>query len=157
EDRLTFDVQPEIGRRMGYTDHRGARGVERFMKHYFLVAKEVGDLTRIFLAAFEIDAERKPRLSLATLGLTRKARRKMLDGLAIENGRLTVASTTAFTNDPVNFLRIFLVAHEHDLEIHPYALRLIRQNLRRVDAKLRANAEANRIFVEILANKRDSE
>src|SRR5207245_1772094 len=40
EERLTFDVQTEIGRRMGYTDHAGSRGVERFMKHYFLVAKE---------------------------------------------------------------------------------------------------------------------
>ncbi|TMK25473.1 MAG: bifunctional uridylyltransferase/uridylyl-removing protein, partial [Alphaproteobacteria bacterium] len=33
EERLTFDLQTEIGRRMGYTDHAGTRGVERFMKH----------------------------------------------------------------------------------------------------------------------------
>src|SRR5215472_9368757 len=45
EERLTFDLQTEIGRRMGYTDHAGTRGVERFMKHYFLIAKDVGDLT----------------------------------------------------------------------------------------------------------------
>src|SRR5271154_6356955 len=32
EERLTFDLQSEIGRRMGYTDHAGSRGVERFMK-----------------------------------------------------------------------------------------------------------------------------
>src|SRR5437899_3877965 len=35
EERLTFDMQTEIGARMGYTDHAGARRVERFMKHYF--------------------------------------------------------------------------------------------------------------------------
>ena len=45
---------------MGYTDHAGTRGVERFMKHYFLVAKDVGDLTRIFCAALEADQQRKP-------------------------------------------------------------------------------------------------
>ena len=39
EERLTFDVQAEIGRRMGYTDHAGTSGVERFMKHYFLIAR----------------------------------------------------------------------------------------------------------------------
>src|SRR6266568_5281307 len=50
EERLTFDMQTEIGARMGYTDHTRSRGVERFMKHYFLVAKDVGDLTRIFCA-----------------------------------------------------------------------------------------------------------
>jgi [protein-PII] uridylyltransferase len=55
EERLTFDLQTEIGRRMGYTNHAGTRGVERFMKHYFLVAKDVGDLTRIFCAVLEAD------------------------------------------------------------------------------------------------------
>ena len=48
EERLTFDMQREIGARMGYADRHAVRGVERFMKHYFLVAKDVGDLTRIF-------------------------------------------------------------------------------------------------------------
>ncbi|MBM3518799.1 MAG: bifunctional uridylyltransferase/uridylyl-removing protein, partial [Alphaproteobacteria bacterium] len=53
EERLTVDLQPEIGRRLGYADRRGSRGVERFMKYYFLVAKDVGDLTRVFCAALE--------------------------------------------------------------------------------------------------------
>ena len=49
EDRLTFDLQSEIAGLLGYKDRAGARGVERFMKHYYLIAKEIGDLTRIFL------------------------------------------------------------------------------------------------------------
>jgi len=52
EEKLTFDVQVEIAKRLTYTDHVGAVAVERFMKHYFLVAKDVGNLTRIFCAAF---------------------------------------------------------------------------------------------------------
>src|SRR3984957_14965004 len=60
DERLTFALQAEIGARMGYTDRAGARGVERFMKHYFLVAKDVGDLTRIFCAILEVN-EKKPR------------------------------------------------------------------------------------------------
>jgi [protein-PII] uridylyltransferase len=62
EDRLTFDRQGEIGRLMGYTDHAGARGVERFMKHYFLIAKDVGDLTRIFCALLEAEQRGRPRV-----------------------------------------------------------------------------------------------
>ena len=53
EERLHFDVQREIAERLGYTSHPGLSAVERFMKHYFLVAKDVGDLTRIFCAALE--------------------------------------------------------------------------------------------------------
>jgi [protein-PII] uridylyltransferase len=43
EERLTFDVQPEVARRMGYHDRPRPDGdntpaVERFMRRYFLVA-----------------------------------------------------------------------------------------------------------------------
>ena len=55
EDRLTFDLQPEIARRMGYGDRDGNLAVERFMKHYFLVAKSVGELTRVICASLEAD------------------------------------------------------------------------------------------------------
>ncbi len=160
DDRLTFDVQPEVAARMGYTDHRGASGVERLMKHYFLVAKDVGDLTRIFCAALEIEAEKKPRLTLSRLAALpsfMKRQKSRLEGFAIENGRLTVARSSAFADDPVNFIRIFRVGQEHEVEIHPYALRLIRQNLKLIDARLRAEPEANRLFMEILTDRQDSE
>ncbi|MBV8335370.1 MAG: nucleotidyltransferase domain-containing protein, partial [Alphaproteobacteria bacterium] len=42
EDRLTFDLQTQIAQKMGYADEATSRGVERFMKDYFLVAKDVG-------------------------------------------------------------------------------------------------------------------
>ena len=41
EDRLTFDLQPVVGARMGYTRHGRQDGVERFMRHYFLTARDV--------------------------------------------------------------------------------------------------------------------
>ncbi|MBE7212484.1 MAG: bifunctional uridylyltransferase/uridylyl-removing protein, partial [Gluconacetobacter diazotrophicus] len=41
EERLTFDTQPVVGARMGYTRHGRQNGVERFMRHYFLTAREV--------------------------------------------------------------------------------------------------------------------
>ena len=44
---------PEMAERLGYTEHPGQQDVERFMKHYFLVAKDVGDLTRILCASLE--------------------------------------------------------------------------------------------------------
>src|SRR5690606_41709783 len=62
DDRLMFDVQMEIAERTGYTSRAGTRGVERFMKHYYLTAKDVGDLTRIFCAALEAEHQRRPRL-----------------------------------------------------------------------------------------------
>ena len=40
EERLSFDVQRPIAERLGYAARAGQEDVERFMKHYFLVAKE---------------------------------------------------------------------------------------------------------------------
>src|SRR5438309_2090146 len=59
EERLSFDTQRDIAVRLGYTEHPGLRDVERFMKHYFLIAKDVGDLTAILCAELE-DQQAKP-------------------------------------------------------------------------------------------------
>ncbi len=153
EERLTFDLQTEIGRRMGYTDHAGSRGVERFMKHYFLVAKDVGDLTRIFCAILESDQQRKRRLSWVRWGIGRRG----LDGFVLDGERLTIPSEDFFETDPVALIRLFHVAQRTELDIHPRALRRASQSLRLIDAKLRQDPEANRLFLEILTSRKDPE
>ena len=155
EDRLTFEVQAEIGRRMGYRDRAVVRGVERFMKHYFLVAKDVGELTRIFIAIVEEDQKRKPLPLWRRLlpGGTARA----VEGFVLDSGRLGLAYPDAFANDPVSLIRLFHVAQHHRLEIHPAALRQANQSLRLIDARFRNNREANRLFLEILASHHDPE
>jgi [protein-PII] uridylyltransferase len=153
EERLTFDLQAEIGRRMGYTDHAGARGVERFMKHYFLVAKDVGDLTRIFCAILEADQQHKRRLSWVRWGSSRRS----LGGFVIDGERLTIPSDDFFSKDPVALLRLFHVAQQHELDIHPRALRAASQSLKLINRQLRENSEANRLFLEILTSRKDPE
>jgi [protein-PII] uridylyltransferase len=152
EDRLTFDLQSEVGSRMGYTDHVGTRGVERFMKHYFLVAKDVGDLTRIFCALLETEQQRQPLFSWRRWG-----RKRHVAGFTVDGGRLDVANEHAFRDDPVNFLRLFHAAQEHGLDVHPHALRLITQSLKLIDGHLRANPEANRLFMDILTSPKGPE
>ncbi|HLI21824.1 MAG TPA: [protein-PII] uridylyltransferase, partial [Stellaceae bacterium] len=152
EDRLTFDHQSEVGRRMGYNDRAGMRGVERFMKHYFLIAKDVGDLTRIFCAVLESEHRHQAKFSLKRWGFGKKS----LDGFLVDSGRLDVASEDQFQKDPVALIRLFYVAQTEGLDIHPHALRLVTQSLKLVDGDLRNNAEANRLFVEILTAKKVS-
>jgi len=153
EERLTFDLQAEIGRRMGYADDATSRGVERFMKDYFLVAKDVGDLTRIFCAILEADQKRRRRLSWVRWG----AGRRSLDGFVLDRDRLTIPAEDFFKKNPVALLRLFHVAQEHGLDIHPRALRAVSQSLNLVDDRLRDNPEANRLFLEILTSREDPE
>jgi [protein-PII] uridylyltransferase len=149
EDRLTFDMQKEIAARLGYTDHTGAAGVERFMRHYFLTAKDVGDLTRIFCAVLEEHNKRKPRFRLR--------RAKEIDGFFVIDGdRLALKKDASFAQDPLQLLKAFRHAQTLDMDIHPDTLRLIHENLKLV-TRLRNNAEANALFLDILCDQREAE
>ncbi len=160
EERLTFDIQPMMAEQLGYTDHAGLRPVERFMKHYFLVAKDVGDLTRIVCSALEMkQLKQVPLLSDLLRPFWRSNRNKtqLSNGFCIENGRLSVKDRDVFKNDPVNLIRLFLFAEEYDIKFHPDALRLVRSSLRLIDKSLRKNAEANEIFLKLLTAKTSPE
>jgi [protein-PII] uridylyltransferase len=153
EERLSFDIQREIAVRLGYTEHPGLQDVERFMKHYFLVAKDVGDLTRILCAELE-DREAKPAAMLNRLVARFKPRRRKAlgetDDFFADNNRINVADTDVFRRDPVNLIRMFRLAQRHSLGFHPDAMRAITRSLKLIDKALRGNPEANRLFVEIL-------
>src|SRR6202012_3377207 len=104
EERLTFDLQPEIARRMGYGDRGDAPAVERFMRRYFLIAKEVGALTRAFCAKLESEQSKKKPQGLSRLLAPRCSSRKPLDqpGFHDEGGRLNVDGPQVFEIDPLN-------------------------------------------------------
>jgi [protein-PII] uridylyltransferase len=153
DDRLTFDLQESVAELMGYSDRAGARGVERFMKHYFLYAKEVGDLTRIFCAALEAQHKRRPRLRFPTFGLGRRE----VGGFVVEQGRLRVEHDGLFREDPVALIRLFAVSQDEGVDIHPETLRLVTRSLPLIDDRLRQDPEANRLFVELLTHERNPE
>ncbi len=154
EERLTFDYQRTIAERLGYVTHAGLSDVERFMKHYFLVAKDVGDLTAIVCAALE-ERQAKPRASLNRFmgKFRRRADALEFPGFAIEVDRVTVANDKVFETDPVNLIRLYWLADKHRLAIHPDATRRVTLSLKRIDAAVRENPEANRLFVEILMSR----
>ena len=159
EERLSFDIQREIAERLGYHDHPGLTAVERFMKHYFLVAKDVGDLTRIFCAALEDQqAKQLPGLGAAISRFTHRTR-KIAGTLEFvdDGGRIALASPDVFKTDPVNLIRIFHVADINELEFHPAALKQVTRSLGLITQAVRDNEEANRLFISILTSKRQPE
>lgn len=151
EERLTFEMQPVIAERLGYTDRAGAVAVERFMKHYYLTAKDVGDLTRIFCAAIEAGHKRRR----PWFRLPRLLTEERFGDFKIEADRITVLDDQAFARDPVNIVRMFHEAQQRNAMVHPHALRLITQNLNRIDSDLRKSPDANALFLEILCGTRN--
>ena len=160
EDKLSFDVQSDLAERLGYKAHSGLKHVERFMKHYFLIARDVGNLTRIFCASLEAKhLKDAPSLSrLLGKFLPKMSRGSSLPKhFQLEAGRLDLADPGAFAEDPVNFIRIFKLAAQQGIEIHPDALKRMQGSLRRIDDAVRLSPEANGLFLDILADSGDPE
>lgn len=159
EERLSFEWQRVIAPHFGYEAHGGLTSVERFMKRYFLTAKDVGDLTAIVCAAMEA-SQNKPVAMLDRIwGRLKRSRRRKLahDDFAIEAERLTIAGLNVFEKDPVNLIRLFWLADQNELAIHPDATRQVSQSLKLINRSLRENPEANQLFLDILTSRRSPE
>ena len=149
EERLTFDLQPVIGARMGYTRHGRQDGVERFMRHYFLTAREVSRLTHVMEPALVRAAFGPPALAKATDAELADA------GFVLADGQLLCAKGRDIRDNPIGMLRILQFARDRGLELHPLGMRALIRNERRAVA-LRGDPRAAQMFLDLLCGK-DSE
>jgi [protein-PII] uridylyltransferase len=146
EERLTFDLQPVVGARMGYTRHGRQDGVERFMRHYFLTAREVSRLTRILEPGILREALGPPAIAAETDKALVQA------GFVLAEGALLPMPGRDFDKEPIQMLRILQVARDRNLELHPLAIRSLIQNERRA-VDLRGNAKAAALFMDLMCGK----
>jgi [protein-PII] uridylyltransferase len=146
EERLTFDLQPVVGARMGYTRHGRQEGVERFMRHYFLTAREVTRLMRVM----------EPALMRAALGPPAAAKETdaalMKAGFALADGKLIPANAQQFNDDPISMLRLLQVARDRSLALHPLAVRALIRNEKRA-VLLRNNKAAGALFLDLMCGR----
>src|SRR5262245_65940873 len=115
--------------------------VELFMKHYFLVAKDVGDLTAILCAKLE-DQQAKPAPVLSRMMARFRpnvVRRRMPDSddFIVDNNRINLATPDVFKHDRVNLIRIFRLAQKNNIAFHPVAMRTVSRSFKVVYAELR--------------------
>ena len=146
EERLTFDLQPVVGARMGYTRHGRQDGVERFMRHYFLTAREIARLTRILEPAILREALGPPAIAPETDQALLKC------GFVLADGQLLPMPGRDFDQEPMQMLRILQVARDRNLELHPLAIRSLIQNERRA-VELRGDPKAAALFMDLMCGK----
>ena len=149
EEKLTFDLQPEVARRMGWHGRGDEPAVERFMRRYFLNARDVGALTRAMSAKLEA-RHQKRTMSLSRL-IPGRRRNLGVEGFIEEAGRLSVTGAEVFAQAPEKLLYLFRVADQHDLDLHPDAFSAVTRSLSLVTPSLRRDPEATRAFLDILA------
>ena len=151
EERLTFDMQRELALRLRYAERGRMSAVERFMRHYFLMARSVGDLTGLFLAHLD---ESVARLSWLP-ALTRRPAR--LNGFTLRRGQIGVPSDDFFRAEPVRLIEMFALADREKLPIHPLAMRQAARDAQLIDDRVRRDKTANALFLDVLTSPRDPE
>ncbi len=143
EERLTFDLQPVVGARMGYTRHGRQDGVERFMRHYFLTARDVTRLTHVLEPALLRAALGPPALAAQTDPALIEA------GFVLADGMLLPGSHRSFETEPILMLQMLRIARDRHLELHPLAIRAMIRCERRA-VSLRHDPAAAAIFLDLL-------
>ena len=151
EERLTFDVQRDLAARLRYAERGGMSATERFMRHYFLMARQVGDLTGLFLAHLEESFARGSWLPK----LIRRPRK--LNGFTLRSGRIGAPGDDFFRADPVRLLELFALADSEGLEIHASAMRQAGRDAALIGDVVRRDARANALFMGVLTSRRDPE
>lgn len=149
EERVSFDLQPELAKRLGYEDRGERLGVERFMKRYFLAIRDVGGLTRILAAKLEAAQKKKPQ------GLRRfipqSAPKPIPDTpFVIDTGRLSIATTDIFENHPEEMLRLFVIAADEQIDIHPDAMSAVSRSVKSFRPDMRKTDGARTMFLTCL-------
>ncbi|MXP26308.1 [protein-PII] uridylyltransferase [Altererythrobacter indicus] len=155
EDRLTFDMQPQIAKAMNFADRTGKSAVERFMQFYFLQAKHVGHLTGVFLAQLDeqIASKRKARGLLAGF----RSKPRIVKGYRVGGGKIAAPHDGWFQQDPVRLIEIFQIAEEDGFEVHPETMRMASRDAGLITAKIRKDKRANELFIKLLTGRNDPE
>nr|WP_295739150.1 [protein-PII] uridylyltransferase [uncultured Acidocella sp.] len=148
EERLTFDLQPVVGARMGYTRHGRQDGVERFMRHYFLVVREVARVTGVLEPALIRAALGAPAIAPTTdASLIAK-------GFVLADGQILFAPGHDPATDPTSIFRILIEARDRGLALHPLAKRTLIRHAG-IGAELRGDKKAAGLFLNLLCGEDD--
>jgi [protein-PII] uridylyltransferase len=148
EERLTFDMQPVVGARMGYTRHGRQDGVERFMRHYFLTAREVTRITAVLEPAIVRAALGHPALEEETDATL------LAQGFMLADGKLMPAPGRDFKDEPIQMLHLLQVARDRHLALHPLTIRALIRHERQA-AELRDDPAAAAAFLDLLTTGQD--
>ena len=145
QDQLTFEFQEVIAASLGYSDARqdGPRGVERFMKDYYLNAAAITRFADIVI-------ERALQQPTPYRLLGRMIARNIRDGVQIAGKQLGVTRSSIVTEDPTNLVRLFADAQRHGVKLSPGLADLIRANADRVSDDVRNDPEVIDAFMAIL-------
>ena len=143
QDQLTFEQQEKVSAALGFEGEEGLRGVEVFMRAYYLHAAQINRLSSLIIhRVTECD---KPRFNAAYM-----FGRTLREGVRLSKGHLSITKPEVLKTCPENLIRIFDEAQKYNCQVTHETRELIRQHVDLIDDEFRRSAGANTAFFSIL-------
>lgn len=140
QDQLTFGEQERVALALGFKDNGGVKGVEAFMRSYYLQASQVSRLASLIIHRATDSSHPKGR----------PAGREIREGVRVSRGVLWISNPAILVAHPENLMSIFADAQRHEAEISHETRELIREYLGLIDERFRRSPVTNAIFFQIL-------
>lgn len=143
-DRLSFEYQEDIARRLGYKKLKNISAVEQFLSKLHSSMESIKGLRRSFLAGNNIKAK----------GVKVAFKQKEISkALHIYQDELGFNSATAILEDPFILMDIFGQSSSLDCPLSTDAGRLVKEFLHLVDDDFRSSARASKAFLNIINSR----
>ena len=150
---LNFSAQEQIAKNLGFKNRGNTLSVERFMKRFYLIAKDVGSLTRLFCTELDNYNNSQPIYSSETSDRDWK-------NFELKNRQVFYYKNKTEGKkgkvSPIIILKIFKFAQNRNLDIHPSTIYSIINSIRTI-SEFKNKIELYNIFVRILLSSKNSE
>ena len=143
-DTLTFELQVDVARRLGYESGGHEAGVERFMREYYTHVYRTKNTLDYFLDRVEDD--------LMPSGIRRFTQRprRVEKGLVILRGKVELESRVEVRRRPILMMRAHEISAASGLPLSYRALEMIRTNLDLVDDDFRSDPKVAECFLRAI-------
>ena len=142
EDRVLFDFQHEIATALGYEESTRNASIEALMQDYYLAVTQLERLSDMHLQLLKLRIHPVKKSKITALN-----RR-----FQTNNGYIEVTNQNTFERYPFALLEIFLLLmQDRSIQgVRAETIRLIRENIHRIDDDFRADIANRSLFMEML-------
>jgi [protein-PII] uridylyltransferase len=142
-DQLTFAEQEKVSTALGILGEGTLRGVEVFMRSYYLHAAQISRLSALII--HRLGEGERP-----VLGVRYPFGRTLREGVRISKGYISVTKPAILKTERGNLVRIFDDMQKYGCQMAHETRELLREHLDLIDDQFRRSADANIPFFEIL-------
>lgn len=147
-EQLRFEQQEQIARFLGYEDSKQAPAVEQFMQDYYAHATHVEHISSYLMAKATGALDATPERAVHSS--RRPVRRTVSEHFYIHGGELRLERKDLFEAEPELMMRAFLRAQQQGVRLSIQLKTLIRENLHRINDRVRRSRIMAGDFMAIL-------